>query len=74
LNSATGEVVQLSKNAKVIKSTQCSGNFPSGIFAGLGIVLVGMMVSWTLIFKKVRKLQQQELEENEGEKRQMEFE
>jgi len=51
LQSATGEPVQLTKEASELKSGKCSAKYPTGIVAGLGIVIMCLMVPLAIVSK-----------------------
>jgi len=51
LKSAAGEPVQLTKKASEAKSGKCSAKYPTGIVAGLGIVIMCLMVPLAITSK-----------------------
>lgn len=51
LASAAGQPVQLQKEASEVSSGRCSAKYPTGLVAGLGIVIMCLMVPMAIVSK-----------------------
>jgi len=51
LASAAGQTVQLTKEASKVGSRKCSGKYPTGLVAGLGIVIMCLTVPLVIVSK-----------------------